>query len=162
MYIQPYNIVSSQAIILTSSRFCKGLLLVYKVAKDYTLSALPYLVLNGQDDPIKRITDFYLSCLQQEGSKLANLYLNVPIGFHITFYKRVEKDLLNSYAKQKKVETWKVGYLYKKSGALNNTDRLFRQSAFTIGLRLLRQHTNTYIRQVLATSKCLKGELVVN
>lgn len=49
-----------------------------------------------------------------------------------------KKRLLDSYAKWKNKETWKIGYLYEKPGTSDGTDRLFRQSALTVGLRLLR------------------------
>lgn len=91
------------------------------------------------------------------GSELANSYSDVSIAFHITFYKKIEAESpLDNYAKWKQQEIWKVGYLYEKLGASDRTDRLFRQSAFTVCLCLSRQLTNAYIGQTLATSKRLK------
>ncbi len=75
-----------------------------KVAEDCDLSALPYFVLNGQDDLIKRAIDLHLSCSRQGGSEFANPYSNVSIRFYITFYKIVKKGLRDSYAEWKNKE----------------------------------------------------------
>lgn len=94
---------------------------------------------------------------------MANSYSDVSIAFHITFYEKIEaKRPLENYDKWKQQEIWKVGYLYEKSGASDSTDRLFRQSAFTVCLCLLRQLTNAYIGQTLATSERLKEEPASN
>lgn len=133
-------ITCSQAIMLSSSRFCEGLSLVH-YASDRTISALPYLSLIREGDPIKKAIDLHLKCSRQEGSKLANPYSNVSTGFHITFYEVVQKKHpLDSYKKWKTQEKWNIGYMYEKSGDLSTKNRLFRQSAFTVRLRLLRQH----------------------
>jgi hypothetical protein len=153
MYVRLHNTVSSQAIMLSSSRFCEGLSLVHYFAQAQGLSPIPYLSLIEIGTRIKRTIDLHLECSRQEGSELANTYSDVSTGFHITFYEVVpKKGLLQSYDQWKGKEKWKVGYLYEKSGDLSTKDRLFRQSAFTVRLRLLRQRANTHIRQVLAMS----------
>jgi hypothetical protein len=153
MYVRLHNTVSSQAIMLSSSRFCEGLSLVHYFAQAQGLSPIPYLSLIEIGTRIKRTIDLHLECSRQEGSELANPYSDVSTGFHITFYEVVlKKGLLQIYDQWKGKEKWKVGYLYEKSGDLSTKDRLFRQSAFTVRLRLLRQRANTHIRQVLAMS----------
>jgi hypothetical protein len=136
MYARLHNMVSSQTIMLSSNRFCEGLSLVHFIAQDQALAPLPYLSLIGMNDGFKRAMDLHLECSRQEGSELANPYLKVSTGFHITFYEVLPKEYpLNSYEKWEKRETWKVGYLHEKSGDLGTKDPLFRQSAFTVRLR---------------------------
>jgi len=106
---------------------------VRKFAKARSFSVLPYIVLDGQNDPIKVATDLHITCTRQVGSNLVNPYFNPSVGFHITFYEMVsETGSLDSLDNWKKQEIWKVGCLYDRSGDSNSMGRLFRQSAFTV------------------------------
>jgi hypothetical protein len=83
--------------------------------------------------------DLHLSCKRRVGSKLANQYLDICHGFHITFYETLQENGrdLQSY------ERWKTGNLYELPAAFSvepNPDAsdgirdgdVFRQSAFTV------------------------------
>jgi hypothetical protein len=77
------------------------------------------------DSSSKTATKLHQDCSRRIASKLANPYLNMENGFHITFYERSEKvPPLESY------QNWKTGYLFEKPRASGRHE--FRQSAFTM------------------------------
>jgi hypothetical protein len=113
---------------------CQGLSLVRKVlqstenpppSSDFAL--LPYLGFRGDDHPIKMTAELHLSCKRRVGSKLANPYMTICEGFHITFYEIVKNGRgLKSY------EEWQTGNLYENPHAPDGVEVVFRYSAFTM------------------------------